>query len=72
MKRGSAVVLTKLPAGLLDGLPVSDQTAIRAIVGKPVILRRYDEDGRAELYFRDKKGVHHFLYVSASYVKTAP
>jgi hypothetical protein len=50
---GEMVVLTSLPPGLLDGLPQEDQNAIVAIVGKPVLLVGYDEDGRAELHFDD-------------------
>jgi hypothetical protein len=50
---GETVVLTSIPPGLLDGLPQEDQNAIVAIVGKPVLLVEYDEDGRAELHFDD-------------------
>jgi hypothetical protein len=46
-------VLAAVPPGLLDGLPDEDQRAIRAIVGKPVMLIGYDDDGRAELEFAD-------------------
>jgi hypothetical protein len=35
---GEMVVLTRIPPGLLDGLPQEDQNAIVAIVGKPVML----------------------------------
>lgn len=42
---GETVVLTSIPPGLLDGLPQEDQKAIVAIVGKPVLLVEYDEDG---------------------------
>ena len=48
---GEPVVLTSVPPGLLDGLPPGDQSAIVAIVGNPVLLVDYDEDGRAELHF---------------------
>jgi hypothetical protein len=47
------VLLKSIPPGLLDGLPQEDQNAIVAIVGKPVLLVEYDEDGRAELHFDD-------------------
>ena len=46
-------MLKSIPPGLLDGLPQEDQNAIVAIVGKPVLLVEYDEDGRAELHFDD-------------------
>ena len=52
-KPGETVVLTTVPPGLLDGLPQEDQNAINAILGKPVLLVGYDEDGRAELSFDD-------------------
>jgi hypothetical protein len=50
---GDMVVLTAVPLGLLDGLPQEDQHAIIAIVGKPVLLVGYDDDGRAEICFDD-------------------
>jgi hypothetical protein len=50
---GDSVVLVAIPPGLLDGLPEEDQRAIRAAVGKPVMLVGYDNGGRAELYFAD-------------------
>jgi hypothetical protein len=48
------VSLTSIPRGLLEGLPQEDQNAIVAIVGKPVLLVGYEEDGRAELHFDDR------------------
>jgi hypothetical protein len=50
---GDMVVLTAVPLGLLDGLPQEDQHAIIAMVGKPVLLVGYDDDGRAEIFFDD-------------------
>jgi len=50
---GEMVSLRRIPPGLLDGLPEEDQDAIVAIVGKPVLLVGYDDDGRAELHFDD-------------------
>ena len=55
-KPGDTVVLTKLPPGMLNDLPVEDQEAISDIVGKPILLREYDDVGRAELEFEDSKG----------------
>jgi hypothetical protein len=52
-KPGETVVLKLLPPRLIDGLPEEDQRAIKAIVGKPVLLVEYDEDGRALLEFDD-------------------
>ena len=70
-KPGEMVVLAKMPAGLLDGLPTEDQAAISGIVGKPVLLSEYDDIGRAELEFRDGHGVIHFVWVDPSAIKAA-
>ena len=68
---GSSVILTKLPPGLLRGLPREDQKAIRQIVGKPVLLERYDDDGRAELKFNDayQAGYSHSIFVNPKFIK---
>jgi hypothetical protein len=71
LKPGSVAVLTALPPGLLDGLPQEDQTAISEIIGKPVFLVSYDDDGRAELQFTDRKGTIHFIYVAPEFVRSA-
>jgi len=65
------VVLTRLPVGLVDGLPEEDRQAIRAIVGKPVLLSEYDDLGRAELEFVDEGGVVHYLYVDVEVIGCA-
>jgi hypothetical protein len=54
-KPGEMVVLTGLPTGSLDDLPKEDQLAISSVVGKTLILNKYDEDGRAELEFRRER-----------------
>jgi len=68
-KPGDMVVLTKLPQGMLNGLPMEDQKALSEIVGKPILLREYDDAGRAELEFKDGKGVIHFIYVTPESVR---
>ena len=60
---GESVVLHCLPVGFLDDLPREDQAAVREIVGKPLLLADYDEDGRAELEFTDAGGTIHYLYI---------
>lgn len=69
---GDSVILTKIPPGLLEGLPDEDQRAISAVVGKRVRLNAYDEEGRAELQFTDRNGEIHLIYVSAELIRTAP
>lgn len=68
---GDDVILRKLPPGFIDDLPEEDQKAISAIVGKPVRLNEYDDDGRAELEFTDENGVIHFIYVSPDAIEVA-
>lgn len=68
---GDTVVMGEVPHGLLDGLPLEDQHAIRAIVGKPIRLNEYDDEGRAELEFTDSDGSIHFVYVSPDVISTA-
>ena len=69
-KPGDTVVLIQIPLGLLDGLPIEDQEAIAEAVGKPIRLNEYDENGRAELEFRDRNGVIHFIYVKPDLIAT--
>lgn len=65
---GDTVVLTRMPQGLLDGLPPEEQEAISEALGKPLKLNEYDEDGRAELEFTDAQGIIHFIYVDLSVI----
>jgi len=68
-KPGDKVLLTELPPGLLDNLPVEDQRAISEIVGKPILLVDFEDDGRAELEFVDSEGVIHFIYINPEFIK---
>ena len=68
---GSFVILTELPAGLLDGFPTDDQAAISEIAGKPVRLKGYHDLGRAELEFGDRHGIIHFIYVNPVLIRVA-
>jgi hypothetical protein len=68
-KAGDLVVLAEIPAGFLDNLPAEDRQAIREVVGKPILLTEYDERGKAQLEFIDRKGVIHFVYVSPSLIR---
>lgn len=68
---GDFVVLARLPEGLLDGLPQEDQEAISEVIGKPMKLNEYDEDGLAELEFTDAKGVIHFIYVDPNAIRNS-
>lgn len=70
-KPGDMVVLIELPPGLLDDLPPEDQQAINEVVGKPILLRKYDEDGRAELAFKDSAGTFHYIYVDPAFISLA-
>jgi hypothetical protein len=71
-KPGDRVRLIQLPPGLLDDLPLEDQQAINEAVGQPVQLNEYDNDGRAELQFKDRNGTLHFIYVKPEFIKKIP
>ena len=68
---GEYVILKTLPPGLSDGLPLRDKRAITAIVGKPVVLVGYDDVGRAELEFVDKRGDNHSIWVGRKFIESA-
>ena len=70
-KPGEMAVLTELPPGFLNDLPTEDERAISEVVGKPILLNEYDEDGRAELEFTDQHGVIHCIYVRAEFLRSA-
>jgi hypothetical protein len=64
------VVLKALPQGFMDDLPAEDQEAISKAVGKPITLKGYEDDRRAELEFADTKGVIHTIYVDPKFIRT--
>ena len=67
-KARNKVVLAGLPPGFVDDLPSEDQQALLDVIGKAVFLNGYDQDGRAELEFKDKQGVVHFIYLDPRFV----
>jgi len=70
-KPGDTVVLIGLSPGFLDDLPDEDKKAVSEIIGKPVRLNEYEEDGRAELEFKDGDGNLHFVYITPNFVRPA-
>jgi hypothetical protein len=42
-KPGQRLALRSLPKGLIDDLPLEDKRAISEVVGKPILLKGYDE-----------------------------
>jgi hypothetical protein len=70
-KPGDLTVLTRIPPGMMNDLPAEDQKAISEIVGKPILLREYDEVGRAELEFSDSDGTVHFICVAPEFIREA-
>ena len=71
---GEQVVLVAVLLGLLDGLPDEDQRAITAMVGKPVQLTGWDEDGRAELHIEDPFDTRttHSIWVPPEFIVRHP
>ena len=68
-KPGELVVLVEVPPGFVDDLPLEDHQAINEIVGKPIMLNEYDEDGRAELEFEDRHGSGHTIWVDTKFIR---
>lgn len=64
-------MLIAVPHGFLDDLPSEDQKAIKDVVGRPIQLNAYDEDGRAELEFRDSEGNFHTIWVRPAFIRPA-
>jgi hypothetical protein len=69
LKPGDSVVLTAMPQAFLADLPSEDQDALTAVVGTPVTFLGYDDAGRAELEFKDRHGVIHFIYVTPNLIR---
>jgi hypothetical protein len=67
-KPGEKVILKALPPRFLDDLPAEEQRAISARIGRPIMLMRYERDGRAELEFMDKDDGIHTLYVHPKFI----
>jgi hypothetical protein len=66
---GEQGIFIALPPALLDRLFEEDQRAIIAMVGRPVTLVGYDEDGRAELEFDDAfDGSTHHIWVAPEFM----
>jgi hypothetical protein len=72
-KPGQKVILKALPPGFIDDLPAEDQRAISAMVGKPIMLNKYDRDGRAELEFGDPciENSYHKMWVDPKFIKAS-
>jgi len=68
-KPGEKVVLIGLPPKFLEDLPAKDKRAISKRVGTQIKLKAYDELGRAELEFREAKGIYHVIWVAPSFVR---
>ncbi|HXS98741.1 MAG TPA: hypothetical protein VN736_29295 [Candidatus Limnocylindrales bacterium] len=76
-KSGDMVVLEGLPPGFLDDLPLEEQVAIRAVIGKPIqfieitsFTCRGERVERVELQFFDyERGMGHSLYVDPSFIR---
>jgi len=70
-KPGDTVVFTEVRPSLIEGLPEEDQRAILDAVGKPVLFNEVDAYGRAELEFRDREGIIHFIWLDPSEIMLA-
>jgi hypothetical protein len=60
---GDSVKVVEIPAALPQGLPDEDQIAIRAQIGKTLIIQEFNEGGDAELEFADSDGTIHTIWI---------
>lgn len=70
LEPGTLVILDEAPTSLLKGLPEEDQTAIKAILGQPVMLTGFSY-GQAELEFTDRCGDDHTIWVEPNLIRPA-
>jgi len=63
---GDPVILLHAPNELLSGLPIEDQVAINAQVGKAMSVQSFDERGHIELEFKCGDEMIHFIWVNSS------
>jgi hypothetical protein len=70
VRPGQMVILKSIPPTLLRGLPLEDQEAILAIVGRPVAFAGYSY-GQAEIEFVDEAGDGHSIWVEPSLLQSA-
>jgi hypothetical protein len=68
-KPADLAVLIRIPPGMLNDLPDEDHKAISEIVGKPILLREYDEVGRAVLEFSESNGTFHSIYAAPEFIR---
>ena len=66
---GQEVIVTALPQGFIDDLTDEDQRALIDVIGRPVVLRGHDEDGKAEIEFTDQEGTLHTIYLDPKFIK---
>ena len=69
-KPGDMVILREAPC-LLDNLPASDLQRISALIGKPLQLHGYDDNGHAMLLFTGTDGVLCFFFVKTELIGMA-
>lgn len=63
---GDFVTFEQASQGLLRDLPVEDQIAIKAQIGKRLEIRGFNDQGNSELEFTDQEGVLHSIWVESS------
>ena len=71
LRQGDKVIYLEAREHLLRGLPFSDQEAIKAQVGKEMVVEGFDNYGNVELEFLDKGEAHysHTIWVEPDCLK---
>jgi hypothetical protein len=65
---GRRVTITKAPRELLNDLPILDQKAVAACVGKPGVFVGVDLHGNLEVEFSLKRNEFHTIFVNPTVV----
>lgn len=60
---GDTVEVRHIPAWLLSGLPIADQTAIRNLVGQRAPIVAFDGVGNAEIEFAEPKDAPRTIWI---------
>lgn len=69
---GDRVVIETISEKLLSGLPVEDQVAIAAQVGKLQTISAFDRYGHAEIEFVDDEGLVHTIWIEPTCLRRQP
>ena len=63
LRKGDTVRVKRIPENLPRGLPVEDQSAIRACVGRVFSISGFNDNNEAEIEFTDEANDYHTIWI---------